>query len=321
MKRRDFIGATIGAAGALGLAGCGPSALSSEVALTPPFPVEPSVKSPTDRVPLGRSGVTASVVGIGTGTFGSGGSSNQVRLGEEGFTRLVRHALDSGITFFDLAGSYGSNPYFGRAMRGVPRDRYVIQTKTDARDARAAREDVDRFLGELGTDHIDSIILHCVTEGDWPSRFAGALDALSEARERGKVRAVGVTCHSLAALVAAEASDWVQINQVRWNSKASHTDADVAGLHALFTRMRARGQGMIGMKVVGEGNLVSGARAMTPAECFRFQISSGVVDAFVVGVESVAHIDDLVTGTAAALADLGYRAPSTSVAHATEARP
>ena len=90
-------------------------------------------------------------------------------------------------------------------------------------------------------------------------------------------------------------------------------DADVAGAHALFSRMRARGQGMIGMKVVGEGRLVSGSRALTPAECFRFQIASGVVDAFVVGVESVAQIDELLAGTATALAELGYRAPDHSV--------
>jgi len=310
VKRREFIETTIGAAGALGLAGCGASALSSEAVLTPPFPVDRSVTSPTDRVALGRSGVKVSVVGIGTGTFGSGGASNQTRLGEGAFARLVRHALDSGITFFDLAGSYGTNPYFGRAMRGVARDRYVIQTKTDAREAGAARGDVDRFLGELETDYIDSIILHCVTEADWPSRFGGVLDALSEARERGKVRAVGVTCHSFGALCGAAASDWVQINQVRWNAKGSHMDADVASAHKLFAKMRARGQGMIGMKVVGEGKLVSGRGALAPAECFRFQIASGVVDAFVVGVESVAQVDDLLAGTAVALADLGYRAPA-----------
>jgi aryl-alcohol dehydrogenase-like predicted oxidoreductase len=284
VKRREFIGTTIGAAGAFGLAGCGASAPLAEASVAAPFPVDPAVKSPTDRVALGRSGLRISVVGIGTGTFGSGGASNQTRLGDTEFARLVRHAHESGITFFDLAGSYGTNPYFGRAMKGVARDSYVVQTKTDSRDAAGARADVDRFLGELGSDYIDSIIVHCVTETDWPKRFAGVLDALSEARERGKVRAVGVTCHSFGALVAAEASEWVQVNQVRWNSRGSHMDADVAGAHDLFARMRARGQGMIGMKVVGEGSLVRGARSMTPAECFRFQIASGVVDAFVVGV-------------------------------------
>jgi predicted aldo/keto reductase-like oxidoreductase len=312
MKRRKFIETTVAAAGAFGLAGCGATVRSSEAAPAPasPFPVSPKITKPTDVVPLGRSGVSATVVGIGTGPIGSGGASNQTRLGDAAFTRLMRHALDSGITFFDLADQYGSNPYFARAMRGVARDRYVIQTKTNSRDGASARADVDRYLVELGTDHIDSVLVHCVTESDWPSRYAGVLDALSEARERGKVRAVGVTCHSLAALRAAEASDWVQIHQVRWNAKRAHTDGNVATLHPLLAKMRARGQGMIGMTVVGQGDIVSGSRAITPAECFRFQIATGVVDAFVVGVESTSQIDELLGGTATALAELGYRGPA-----------
>jgi hypothetical protein len=85
-------------------------------------------------------------------------------------------------------------------------------------------------------------------------------------------------------------------------------DADVEKARELFRRMRARGQGMIGMKVVGQGDLVRGRPALTPTECFRFQIESGVVDAFVVGVESVEQIDELLGGTQLALNELGYRA-------------
>jgi aryl-alcohol dehydrogenase-like predicted oxidoreductase len=309
LTRRKFIG-TMAAAGLAGAGGCVPSAESAGAPAAPPLPfaIDPAIKSPADRVPLGRSGVRASVVGVGTGSVGWGGSSNQTRLGQEAFTRLMRHALDGGVTLYDLADQYGSNPYFARAMEGVPRDRYVIQTKTNSRDASRARADVDRFLRELKTDYIDSLLVHCVTEADWPTRFRGVLDALEEAREKGKIRAHGVTCHSFEALRAAEASDWVQINQVRWNPKASHMDADVETARALFAKMRGRGQGMIGMKVVGQGDLVSGRRVLTPDECFRFQIESGVVDAFVVGVESVDHVDRLLDGTRLALAEVGYRA-------------
>lgn len=306
LTRRKFIG-TIAAAGLAGAGGCVRSAESAGGAPAP-FALDPAIKSPTDAVPLGRSGVRVSVVGIGTGSVGWGGSSNQTRLGQETFTRLMRHALDRGVTFFDLADQYGSNPYFARAMEGVPRDRYVIQTKTNSRDGARAGADVDRFLKELRTDHIDSLIVHCVTEGDWPSRFRGVLDALEEAREKGKIRAHGVTCHSFEALRAAEASEWVQINQVRWNPKGSHMDADVETARALFAKMRGRGQGMIGMKVVGQGDLLSGGRSVSPDECFRFQLESGVVDAFVVGVESVDHVDRLLDGTRLALAEVGYHA-------------
>jgi hypothetical protein len=72
--------------------------------------------------------------------------------------------------------------------------------------------------------------------------------------------------------------------------------------------MRRKGQGMIGMKVVGQGSLVNGAKALTPQECFKFQIDSGVVDAFVIGIEKIEHIDQLLKGTQIALKEIGYKA-------------
>src|ERR1043166_3013488 len=305
LNRREFIGTAIVAAGALtagaaavqstrgggtevGAAREGgvEGARAAGFAVAPGLTVDASVKSPTDRVRLGRSGLQVSLVGVGTGTIGYAGHSNQTHLGQEEFTRLLRHAFDRGINFFDLADAYGSHPFFRAAMKGVPRDQLVIQTKTDSRDPREAAEDVDRFLSELGTDYIDSLIVHCVPESDWTTSYG--------------------------ALRTAAASDWVEINQVRWNPRGAHMDAEVETARALFRQMRARGQGMIGMKVVGQGDLLEGRRAASPEECFRFQIESGVVDAFVVGVEKVEHVDRLITGTQLALDELGYRTVTTA---------
>jgi len=264
--------------------------------------------SPTSQVALGKSGLKASMVGLGTGSIGWRHRSNQTQLGQSGFTQLMRHAFDRGINFFDLADAYGSHPYFVEAMKGVPRDRYIIQTKSDSRDPQAARDDIDRFLRELRTDYIDSLIIHHVTIPDWTNQYRGVMDVFAEAKRQGKIRAHGVTCHDFGALQAAAASDWVQINQVRWNPGRAHMDEEVETAKALFKKMRARGQGMIGMKVVGQGDLLSGGRKFSPAECFRFQVESGVVDAFVVGVEATSHIDELLHGTQVALNEVGYRA-------------
>jgi len=306
LSRRNFIALTAtGALGAGVLAGRGLHTDAPVEAAA--FVIDPAIKNPTDKVSLGKTGLKISVVGIGTGTVGVNHQSNQTRLGQETFTRLMRHAHDSGITFFDLADQYGSNPYFGRAMQGVARDRYIIQTKTNSREPQQVRQDIDRFLREMNTDYLDVLIVHCVTEGDWTTRYRGVMDVMEEAKQKGKIRAHGVTCHSFEALQAAAASPWVDTNQVRWNARAKHADADVETLRKLFAGMRAKGQGMVGMKVVGQGDIVRGADAMTPASCFRFQIESGVVDAFVVGVEKLEHIDELLRGTQVALAELGYR--------------
>jgi 1-deoxyxylulose-5-phosphate synthase len=308
-NRREFIGATIGGTAVAATAGAylwNVPSIQSEYQ-SPKFSIDPAIKSPTDKVSLGKSGIQVSVVGIGTGSSGWAKRSNQTNLGQAEFTRQMRYAFDKGINFFDLADQYGTHPFFTKAMDGVARDKYVIQTKTTSRTGAEAREDIDRFLKELNTDYIDSLIIHNVTNGDWTTRYSEVMEVFSEAKKAGKIRSHGVTCHSFEALQAAAASDWVQINQVRWNNYQSNMDADVKTAGLLFEKMRRKGQGMIGMKVVGNGSLVRGAKAVTPDECFKFQIDSGVVDAFVIGVEKIEHIDALLKGTQTALNQIGYK--------------
>jgi hypothetical protein len=71
-------------------------------------------KSPTEKVTLGKTGIQVSLVGMGTGSVGSGQASNQTRLGVQGFKRVVRHALDQGVCFFDVADQYGSTSICAR---------------------------------------------------------------------------------------------------------------------------------------------------------------------------------------------------------------
>jgi aryl-alcohol dehydrogenase-like predicted oxidoreductase len=314
LNRRQFLGAVIATAGVgSGAVIFTPSRLAAVVPLSESnesnvrFNLVSSL-TPTSQVSLGKSGIKVSMVGLGTGSIGWARRSNQTRLGQDRFTTLMRHAFDRGINFFDLADAYGSHPYFVEAMRGVPRDRYVIQTKSDSRDPESARADIDRFLRELRTDYLDSLIIHHVTIPDWTERYRGVMDVFAEAKRQGKIRAHGVTCHDFGALQTAAASDWVQINQVRWNPGRAHMDEEVDTVKALFKKMRTKGQGMIGMKVVGQGDLLNGTRKFSPAECFRFQVESGVVDAFVVGVEATSHVDELLHGTQVALNEVGYRA-------------
>jgi aryl-alcohol dehydrogenase-like predicted oxidoreductase len=308
LNRREFIGAVVGgtSVAATGAFLWNEKPTKSEN-LDSNFVIDTAIKNPTDKVSLGKSGIKVSLVGIGTGSGGWAGRSDQTRLGQAEFTKQLRHAFDSGINFFDLADQYGSHPFFTKAMSGVARDKYVIQTKSNSRRAKEARTDIDRFLKELNTDYIDSLIIHNVTEADWTTQFREVMDVFEEAKKAGKIRAHGVTCHSFVALQAAAASNWVQINQVRWNSRESHMDADVKTARALFEKMRLQGQGMIGMKVVGQGSIVQGTNALTPEECFKFQIASGVVDAFVVGVQKMEHIDQLLKGTQLALNQVGYK--------------
>ena len=94
---------------------------------------------------LGKTGIQVSLVGMGTGSVGSGQASNQTRLGVKEFTRVVRHALDRGVCFFDVADQYGSHIYLREALKGVPREQ-VRDPDQDPRHQRRRRQEPPRAL-------------------------------------------------------------------------------------------------------------------------------------------------------------------------------
>ncbi len=139
-------------------------------------------KGPTDQVTLGKTGIEVSLVGMGTGSHGSGQASNQTRLGVKEFTRVVRHALDRGVCLFDVADQYGSHVYLREALKGVPRDQYVIQTKTHATKYADAKSHLERYRMELGVDYLDIVLLHCMTDPRLARQERG-LDGIPDGRQ------------------------------------------------------------------------------------------------------------------------------------------
>jgi aryl-alcohol dehydrogenase-like predicted oxidoreductase len=250
-----------------------------------------------DDVVLGRTGIRTSRLAMGTGTIGGGGESNQTRLGTNPFVTMMLDGYhENGLRFFDTADSYGSHPYVAAAIKQLPRDKVTVLTKTDHRDPKEVRDDLDRFRRELGTDYIDILLIHCTTEDDWTTRYRGVMDVLSEAKQKGIIRAHGVSCHSIEALrAAAAASDWVDIDLVRLNPVGAHMDADADTVISVVKQMRKGGTGIVGMKILGQG-----AMRDRPSDAVRFALGSGVLDAFTIGAESRHEQDDLTHRIAAA---------------------
>ena len=289
MLRRDFLRRTAKGLGAAWLASNSPAATLAMQSL-------PKKVSAHDEVVLGKTGIRVSRLAMGTGTVGFGGGSNQTRLGANPFTRLLLDGYhDNGLSFFDTADSYGSHPNVAAAVKQLPRDKVVIMTKSDTRDAAGMRRDLDRYRRELGTDMIDIVLVHCAIVGDWTTRYRGVMDVLSEAKQKGVIRAHGVSCHSIEALRAAAASPWVDVDLVRLNPIGSHMDADPDTVIKVIKQMRADGKGIIGMKILGQG-----AMRNRPSEAIHYALSSGVLDAFTIGAESKAEQNDLTRRIAAA---------------------
>ena len=151
------------------------------------------------------------------------------------------------------------------------------------------RADLDRFRKELGTDMIDILLLHCMTAGDWNTKRRGAMDVLSEAREKGIVRAHGVSCHSLDALKTAAAEPWVDVDFARINPADVNMDADHETVKGVLEDMKRKDKGVIGMKILGEGKLRDRADEM-----LAYALKLRCVDCFVIGVESREELEDLI---------------------------
>lgn len=287
MKRREFLGtAAAGAAGALG---------AGRLAHAAAADIEPS-----GIVPLGE-GLKVTRIGIGTGMRGWLRESNQTRLGEEGFRNLLHYCYDRSIRLIDMADLYGTHGHVARAFRDKPRDNYTLVTKIWFRPNGLAEEErpdagvlVERFLKELKTDYIDICQLHCVTSADWPTELRKQMDRLADMKQKGAIRAHGVSCHSVEALEAAAEEPWVDVVHARVNPFGFRTDGPMEEVVPVLKKLHAAGKGIIGMKLIGEGTFDEEKRR----EALKFAMGLGVVDAMIVGFEKPEEVDAFEAGVA-----------------------
>ena len=288
MKRREFLSTAAYGTGAAWLGSKFAPHAWAVPELTRKF-------SASDTVVLGNTGISTSRLAMGTGTVGVGHHSHQTALGLKGLSDLLLNGYDHGLRFFDAADSYGSHPHVAEALKHVPRDKVTVLTKSWARDAAGMRADLDRFRKELGTDHIDIFLMHCLTEGDWTERYKGVMDVLSEAKQKGIIRAHGCSCHSIEALRAAANSPWVEVDLARINPAGAYMDADPATVIGVLKQMKASGKAVVGMKILGAGELRN-----RQDEAIKHALSLGILDAFTIGAENRAEQEDLIRRIASA---------------------
>ncbi|HUN63013.1 MAG TPA: aldo/keto reductase [Candidatus Sulfotelmatobacter sp.] len=283
IRRREFLQRAASVAAAAWFT---PNSLAQRLALLPALDRKFSA---TDTVTIGRTGIQTSLLAMGTGTVGSGHHSNQTALGLQGLSRLLQNGYDNGLRFFDTADSYGSHPHVADALKHVDRSKVTVMTKSWARTAPEMHADLERFRRELNTEYLDICLMHCVTEADWTTRFQPVMDALSEAKQRGMIRAHGCSCHSIDALRAAAKSAWVEVDLVRINPIGSHMDADPETVASVIREMRLAGKGIVGMKILGQGDMRN-----KQDEALRYALRLGTLDAFTIGAESINEQMDLI---------------------------
>lgn len=244
-------------------------------------------KTAADRVTLGMTGIEISRLALGSGTHGSGGSSDQTRLGSS-FSNVLTYGYSQGLTLFETADSYGAHRLVAEAIRQVGRQNVTVLTKTTSETAEGVQADLDRFRRELGVDVIDIVLLHNKQSASWTTECEGAMEALDRAKQSGAIRAHGVSCHTLQALELAAATPWVDVDLARINPAGVAMDADPATVISVLTRMKAAGKGVIGMKILGEGRL-----AAQLDMAIGHAVGLDCIDAFTIGFTSTTQLDQV----------------------------
>jgi len=285
LKRREFITRSV--------AGVGGIMLGSGVLAAKEKKVE--TYDPFQMVLLGKTGLKVTRLGAGTGAHGGRHSSNQTRLGKENFEALVKAEYDRGIRMFDMADGYGSHPYVGSALKTLPRHNFVLASKVSTwrqTENERGRPDIaiERFLKELGTDYIDLVLLHCVMSGDWPRRLRKEMDIMAKLKEKGTIRAHGVSCHSVAALEAAANEPWVDSVNARINAYGTEMDDVPKKVAAVVRKIHNAGKGVVAMKLVGNGEFTYDQDKISRS--IEYVLGLDCVDMMIVGFETPDEIDD-----------------------------
>jgi predicted aldo/keto reductase-like oxidoreductase len=275
------------------------------LAVSGTYPLGAPLGSATDVVTLGRSGVKVTRLAFGTGTISG---KVQRELGQDGFTRLVRHAYDRGIRFFETAESYGEmHRMLGIALKGIPRDSYQLMSKVTTRDGIEPQQKFDELRQLANTEYFDIMLLHWQHTATWPADTARWQDGILEVQSRKVVLSHGASVHGLPALRRVPGNRWLDVAMIRMNHTGKSMDAEdyatqgpgtVPEVVTHVKKVHEEGMGVISMKLAGEGtfDLEDRRKAM------RFAFRNAGVDCVTVGYKSPAEIDEAIENVNLALA-------------------
>jgi aryl-alcohol dehydrogenase-like predicted oxidoreductase len=244
------------------------------------------MQNPIPRRPLGKTGQEVTLFGLG----GEGVLRTYDRVAES--VRVITRALDQGVNYFDTAPAYsGSRDYLGAAL-GERRKDIFLASKTHDRTRDGSLRLLDDSLQRLKTDHIDLLQLHDLrTHDDLRRIFAkgGALEALLQAKEEGRVRFLGITGH--------QDPDILLEAMRRFDFDTVLVALNAADIHrrpfitTVLAEAAKRGMGVIGMKVCAAG-LLTGPGKFTADEAMGYVLSLPGISNVIIGCWTPEEVDD-----------------------------
>jgi aryl-alcohol dehydrogenase-like predicted oxidoreductase len=279
-SRRQFMKIAAGASIAAGL----PSLLFAEKA-----------KGEVPRRMLGRTGEKVSVIGVGGFHIGD------PKVTEPDSISIIRKAIDNGINFLDNCWDYNdgqSEIRMGKALRDGYRQKAFLMTKIDGRTKQSAASQIDESLRRLQTDHVDLMQFHEVIRLEDPDRIfaaGGAIEAMLEAKQAGKIRYIGFTGHK-DPMVHLRMLDIAAAHKFRFDTvqmPLNVMDAHFRSFeHQVLPLLVKDEIGVLGMKSMGDP-LILQSKTVTPVECLHYAMNlpTSVV---ITGIDSMKILDQAI---------------------------
>ncbi len=235
------------------------------------------------RNTLGRTGIEVSILALGTLTM----SPMQRGLSVEEGAEVILHALSSGINFIDTAQMYGSYDQVHLALRKWMGPDPVIASKSACKSYQEMVAAVDECLAKLNRNRIEVFLLHAVRDADDFKSRDGALKALLEAKEQGKIAAVGASSHSAKMIEILAEDQRIEVLHPMINRDGiGILDASLDDMICYLKKARANGKGIYAMKPLGGGHLRTDAIA-----ALTWLFETKLVDAAAVGMTTFEEVE------------------------------
>jgi aryl-alcohol dehydrogenase-like predicted oxidoreductase len=243
--------------------------------------------------PLGKTGASVSLIGVGGFHIG--------QVDEAEGVRILRSALDRGVNFLDNCWDYHggkSEMVTGKALLDGYRRRAFLMTKLDGRTRKAATAQLEQSLRRLRTDYIDLVQIHEVIRADDPIRCfrdGGSIETLLAARQAGKLRFIGFTGHKDPAIHLAMLAE-AEKHGFRFDTVQMPLNVLDAHFRSFEKRVLPvaveKGMGILGMKSMGAGDILASG-VVSPVECLHYAMNlpTSVV---ITGCDSMAILDQAI---------------------------
>ena len=235
------------------------------------------------KVLLGKTNIEVSRLCFGSLTMTPFQADLSVKKG----AYLIEYAFEKGINFLDTAEIYENYHYIKEALKGIKREDYVIATKSYAYTKEMAKNSLDLALKEIGTDYIDIFLLHEQESIYTVQGHFEAIEYFLEAKEKGLIRAFGISTHNIAGAEAARKVKEIEIIHPIVNKPGiGIQDGTIDGMLKELKEINALGKGIYAMKPLGGGHLIKSVE-----ESFNFVRDLPFIDSIAIGMQSTKEID------------------------------